>query len=548
MSDIKPDRVEICAALGPRDGLQNEPGILSPRRARGCSPARRRRGARASRRSASCTPTACPRWPGGGGVAASGARGHRAVGPGAERARRERVPATGRGGELTVAVTDTFASATPACPRGGDRRLTAWPRARARTAGTAVTVTLGASFGCPFEGRVPTATVLAAAEAVHGFGPDEILLADTIGTGVPTQVTESSAACARSGRRSAATSTTPATRATRTRSPPSRPASRCWTHRSAGRAAARSRPGDREHRDRGPRLHAAGDGDRDGDRSRRAAGDRGVACRPARQGAAGPHVQGGRLPRGRRVTGAAIVTGGGGAIGGAACDGLAGRGFAVLVVDLDGAAAEAVAARIVAGRRHRVGLRRRRQRRGRGRRVRPCVRRAPRRAARVLQQRRGGGRHRADQRLPDRRLRPHHGDQRPRRLPRSQARHPGHARRRSIVNTASQAGIRGVAGLSAYSASKHAVVGLSRGAALEEAPAIRVNCLAPGPTDTRMMADIEQTVRDQGGDPSGFIDRIPAGRYGRPEEIAAAAVWLLADAPDSSTGAVVPVDGAMTTP
>jgi NAD(P)-dependent dehydrogenase (short-subunit alcohol dehydrogenase family) len=118
----------------------------------------------------------------------------------------------------------------------------------------------------------------------------------------------------------------------------------------------------------------------------------------------------------------------------------------------------------------------------------------------------------------------------------------------TIVNTASQAGIRGVAGLSAYSASKHAVVGLSRGAALEEAPAIRVNCLAPGPTDTRMMADIEQTVRDQGGDPSGFVDRIPAGRYGRPEEIAAAAVWLLADAPDFLTGAVVPVDGAMTTP
>jgi NAD(P)-dependent dehydrogenase (short-subunit alcohol dehydrogenase family) len=92
------------------------------------------------------------------------------------------------------------------------------------------------------------------------------------------------------------------------------------------------------------------------------------------------------------------------------------------------------------------------------------------------------------------------------------------------------------------------VVGLSRGAALEEAPAIRVNCLAPGPTDTRMMSDIEQTVRDQGGDPSGFVDRIPAGRYGRAEEIAAAAVWLLADAPDFLTGAVVPVDGAMTTP
>jgi NAD(P)-dependent dehydrogenase (short-subunit alcohol dehydrogenase family) len=118
----------------------------------------------------------------------------------------------------------------------------------------------------------------------------------------------------------------------------------------------------------------------------------------------------------------------------------------------------------------------------------------------------------------------------------------------AIVNTASQAGIRGVSGLSAYSASKHAVVGLSRGAALEEAPRIRVNCLCPGPTDTRMMNDIEDVVRGRGGDPSGFVDRIPAGRYGRAEEIGAAAVWLLTDAPEFLTGAVVPVDGAMTTP
>ncbi|QEC48397.1 SDR family oxidoreductase [Baekduia soli] len=118
----------------------------------------------------------------------------------------------------------------------------------------------------------------------------------------------------------------------------------------------------------------------------------------------------------------------------------------------------------------------------------------------------------------------------------------------SIVNVSSQAGIRGVPNLSAYSASKHAVVGLSRGAALEEAPGIRINCVCPGPTDTRMMADIEATVRAQGGDPSGFVDNIPVGRYGRPEEIAAFVVWLLAEAPEFLTGAVLPIDGGMTTP
>jgi NAD(P)-dependent dehydrogenase (short-subunit alcohol dehydrogenase family) len=118
----------------------------------------------------------------------------------------------------------------------------------------------------------------------------------------------------------------------------------------------------------------------------------------------------------------------------------------------------------------------------------------------------------------------------------------------SIVNVSSQAGVRGVTNLCAYSASKHAVVGLSRGAALEEAPDIRVNCVAPGPTDTRMMQDIEATVRAQGGDPSGFIERIPMGRYGQPDEIAAFVVWLLAEAPPFLTGAVLSIDGGMTTP
>jgi 3alpha(or 20beta)-hydroxysteroid dehydrogenase len=116
----------------------------------------------------------------------------------------------------------------------------------------------------------------------------------------------------------------------------------------------------------------------------------------------------------------------------------------------------------------------------------------------------------------------------------------------SILNTASQAGVRGVPNLAAYVASKHGVVGLSQATAIECAPSIRVNCLCPGPTATRMMRDIEQTIRDQGGDPSGFIDRIPAGRYGEAHEIGAFAAWVLADAPAYLTGSVFIVDGGMT--
>lgn len=117
----------------------------------------------------------------------------------------------------------------------------------------------------------------------------------------------------------------------------------------------------------------------------------------------------------------------------------------------------------------------------------------------------------------------------------------------AILNTASHAGLRGVASLSAYCASKHAVVGLSRAAALEEAPSICVNALAPGPISTRMMRQIESAVRAEGGDPSSFVERIPMARYGNPDEIARFAAWLLADAPPFLTGVVLPIDGGMTT-
>ena len=119
----------------------------------------------------------------------------------------------------------------------------------------------------------------------------------------------------------------------------------------------------------------------------------------------------------------------------------------------------------------------------------------------------------------------------------------------AILNTASQAGVRGVPGLSGYVASKHAVIGLSQGVALEAAAAgIRVNCLCPGPTETRMMEDIAVAVRAAGGNPESFVDRIPLGRFGKAAEIADVAAWALTDAPAFMTGAVLTVDGAMTAP
>lgn len=107
-----------------------------------------------------------------------------------------------------------------------------------------------------------------------------------------------------------------------------------------------------------------------------------------------------------------------------------------------------------------------------------------------------------------------------------------------IVNTASGAGIRGVAGGASYAASKHAVIGLTKSAALDYATAnIRVNAVLPGNIATPMMD------RFTGGDIQKAIDLEPIGRLGRPEEIAEAVLWMSADLGAFVTGAAVSVDG-----
>ncbi len=107
-----------------------------------------------------------------------------------------------------------------------------------------------------------------------------------------------------------------------------------------------------------------------------------------------------------------------------------------------------------------------------------------------------------------------------------------------VVNTSSGAGIRGVAGGAAYAASKHAIIGMTRSAALDYAKQnIRVNAVLPGNITTPMMD------RFTGGDIQKAIDLEPVGRLGKPEEIAEAVLWMCSDLGGFVTGASIVVDG-----
>jgi NAD(P)-dependent dehydrogenase (short-subunit alcohol dehydrogenase family) len=107
-----------------------------------------------------------------------------------------------------------------------------------------------------------------------------------------------------------------------------------------------------------------------------------------------------------------------------------------------------------------------------------------------------------------------------------------------VVNTSSGAGIRGVEGGSAYAASKHAIIGLTRSAALDYAKQnIRVNAVLPGNIETPMMD------RFTGGDIQKAINLEPVGRLGKPEEIAEAVLWMASDLGGFVTGAATVIDG-----
>jgi NAD(P)-dependent dehydrogenase (short-subunit alcohol dehydrogenase family) len=114
----------------------------------------------------------------------------------------------------------------------------------------------------------------------------------------------------------------------------------------------------------------------------------------------------------------------------------------------------------------------------------------------------------------------------------------------AIVNCSSLGGLIGMAGRASYHATKHGVIGLTKSAAMDYAPrGIRINAVCPGVIDTPMnsaMAEkqpdaMKEIMRDQ-----------PIGRLGRPDEIAAAAIWLCSPAATFVLGVALPVDGGFT--
>jgi len=113
----------------------------------------------------------------------------------------------------------------------------------------------------------------------------------------------------------------------------------------------------------------------------------------------------------------------------------------------------------------------------------------------------------------------------------------------SIVNISSTYGHEGAAGASVYAASKHAVEGLTKSAALEAAGfGVRVNAVAPGPTDTGMLNRFTGTAERKAALAAG----VPLGRVGLPEEIANTIVFLASAKASFVTGQILTVDGGKT--
>jgi len=109
----------------------------------------------------------------------------------------------------------------------------------------------------------------------------------------------------------------------------------------------------------------------------------------------------------------------------------------------------------------------------------------------------------------------------------------------AIVNISSTNGHAGAGGASVYAASKHAVEGLTKSAALEVARSgVRINAVAPGPTETGMLNRFAGSAERK----AGLVSTVPLGRVAQPDEIANAILFLCSEA-SFTTGQVLPVDG-----
>ena len=121
--------------------------------------------------------------------------------------------------------------------------------------------------------------------------------------------------------------------------------------------------------------------------------------------------------------------------------------------------------------------------------------------------------------------------------------------RGSIINTASIAGVIGSLDIAAYTASKHAVIGLTKAAALEcGTTAVRVNCVCPGMIDSRMLSAIIEG-RNPGNAPvpnERIVERIPARRLGLASEVASVVAFLASDEASYVSGSAYTVDGGRT--
>jgi NAD(P)-dependent dehydrogenase (short-subunit alcohol dehydrogenase family) len=112
----------------------------------------------------------------------------------------------------------------------------------------------------------------------------------------------------------------------------------------------------------------------------------------------------------------------------------------------------------------------------------------------------------------------------------------------SIVNVSSAYGSVGAAGASVYVASKHAIEGLTKSAALEVAgTGVRVNVVAPGTTDTGMLTRFTSTVENK----SALVSTVPVKRLAKPDEIAHVIAFVASANASYMTGASIPVDGGM---